>query len=84
MPDQISLLPNSYQLFVNLPNYNWPKKSRDVMYNEPENSYKRGRISMVDLSLTMSAIFILKIQFSFFTKQPMIMRKSTMLSLFLM
>jgi hypothetical protein len=48
------------------------------------NSYKRARLSAVDLLVLTSSdqlIFIVKILLTYFTKQATLMRRSTVLSL---
>jgi len=50
----------------------------------PGKSYRGGRFSTVDLLVLTSfeqLIFIVKILFSFFTKQATLMKRSTVLSL---
>ncbi len=43
--------------------------------------YRRGRLSKVDLNVPEEVVFILKILFTFVTKQATLMRRSTVLTL---
>jgi hypothetical protein len=50
----------------------------------PANPNRRGRVSTVDLLVLTSSdqlLLILKMYFSFFTKQPILIRRSTVLNL---
>ncbi len=56
----------------------------EIMNGQPGKPYWRRRISTVDLLVLTSLdqlLFILKILFTFFTKQPTLMGRSTVLSL---
>jgi hypothetical protein len=52
----------------------------DVVMQTPGMSYWKGRLGTVDLRVDQ-LLFIMKISFTFFTKQTALMRRSTVLSL---
>jgi hypothetical protein len=59
-------------------------EEQSVQRIDSGNPNLKGRINMIDLLVPTSLdqlLFILKLYFSFFTKQPLLMRRSTALSL---
>jgi hypothetical protein len=71
------------ETMTNLKNLTYNTKLKGLVRNEPRKSYWRGMLSTVDLLVLTSldqSLFILKILFTFITKQATIMR-STVLSL---
>jgi hypothetical protein len=67
------------------PSRNWkPLLARSQLNAEPGKPYWRGKLNTVDLLVLTSLyqlLFILKILFSYVTKQAALMRRSTVLSL---